>query len=130
MVMKKIEKDNLQNGGTADSKYIQQHLASERTFLAWIRTAIAVIGVGFLVTNLHSTMQASLSPIGDALAIIIGLSSVCLGILTIVMALVSYIRKIDAINNQSFRTSKFTIVVLAVFVIVIALIFGAYFLIV
>ncbi|RIW34731.1 DUF202 domain-containing protein [Bacillus salacetis] len=128
--MKKRENDSLQNEGTTDSKYIQQHLASERTFLAWIRTAIAIIGVGFLVTNLHFTMQASLSPIGDALANIIGLSSVGLGILTIVMALISYMRKIDAINNQSFRTSRATIVALAVFVIVISLIFGAYFLIV
>ena len=61
---------------TVDSKYIQQHLANERTFLAWIRTAIAVIGVGFLATNLHFTMKSVLSPIGDLLANVIGLSSV------------------------------------------------------
>jgi putative membrane protein len=115
---------------TIEAKYIQQHLASERTYLAWIRTAIAIIGVGFLVTNLHFTMKASLSPVGDILANIIGLSSVGLGILTIIMASVTYIRKIDAINNQSFRTSKFTILTLGIFVIVIALLFGAYFLLV
>ncbi len=33
---------------TEDSKYIQQHLANERTFLAWIRTSIAIIGIAFL----------------------------------------------------------------------------------
>ncbi|MGD6932567.1 DUF202 domain-containing protein, partial [Bacillus thuringiensis] len=27
---------------TVDSKYIQQHLANERTYLAWLRTAIAI----------------------------------------------------------------------------------------
>jgi putative membrane protein len=115
---------------TMDSKYIQQHLASERTFLAWIRTAIAIIGVGFLVTNLHFTMKSSLSPAGDTLANIIGICSVGLGILTIIMAIISYIRKIEAINNQTFRTSKITLVTLGIFVIVIALIFGAYFLII
>jgi putative membrane protein len=26
---------------------VQQHLANERTYLAWIRTAITVIGLGF-----------------------------------------------------------------------------------
>ena len=26
--------------------YTQQHLANERTYLAWIRTAIAIIGIG------------------------------------------------------------------------------------
>ncbi|EDL64230.1 YidH family protein [Bacillus sp. SG-1] len=115
---------------TIESKYIQQHLASERTFLAWIRTAIAIIGVGFLVTNLHFTMKSSLSPAGDLLANIIGLASVGLGILTIIMAIVTYMRKIETINNQTFRTSKFSIVTLGVFVILIAFVFGAYFLIV
>ncbi|MDF2857771.1 MAG: hypothetical protein K0Q87_3622 [Neobacillus sp.] len=42
---KEIERENIP---TLDSRYIQQHLANERTFLAWIRTAIAIIGVGFL----------------------------------------------------------------------------------
>ncbi|WP_409254180.1 YidH family protein [Bacillus sp. SCS-153A] len=119
---------NKERQQTIESKYIQQHLASERTFLAWIRTAIAIIGVGFLVTNLHFTMRSSLSPAVDLLANIIGLASVGLGILTIIMAIVTYMKKIDAINTESFRTSKFTIVTLGVFVIVIALIFGAYFL--
>lgn len=37
-------------------KYAQQHLANERTFLAWIRTVIAIVGVGFLTTSLHFTI--------------------------------------------------------------------------
>ncbi|MEC2074983.1 DUF202 domain-containing protein [Metabacillus fastidiosus] len=122
-------KKSYENKPTIDSQYIQQHLASERTFLAWIRTAIAIIGVGFLVTNLHFTMRSSLSPIGDILANVIGISSVALGIITIIMATVAYMKKIDAINNQTFRTPKITIMTLGVLVIVIALIFAAYFLI-
>ena len=113
---------------TIDSKYIQQHLANERTFLAWVRTAIAIIGVGFLVTNLHFNMKSSLSPMGDALANIIGLASVGLGIITIVMAMIAYIKKINAINEQTFRTPKTTIITLGVFIIMIALVFGMYFL--
>ncbi|MED4401788.1 YidH family protein [Metabacillus fastidiosus] len=128
MAHRKPEKSH-ENKPTIDSQYIQQHLASERTFLAWIRTAIAIIGVGFLVTNLHFTMRSSLSPIGDILANVIGISSVALGIITIIMATVAYMKKIDAINNQTFRTPKITIMTLGVLVIVIALIFAAYFLI-
>lgn len=112
---------------TLDSKYIQQHLANERTYLAWIRTAIAIIGVGFLVTNIHFTMKANLSPLGDILANIIGLSSVCLGILTIILSTIVYIKKIEAINQQTFRAPKESVVTLGIFVIIIAFIFGAYF---
>ncbi|MTT32945.1 DUF202 domain-containing protein [Terrilactibacillus sp. BCM23-1] len=114
---------------TNESNYIQQHLANERTFLAWIRTAIAIIGVGFLVTNLHFNMRSSLSPLGDLLADLIGLSSVGLGILTIMLAIFSYFKKVTTINDQNFQTPKITIILLGFFVILIALIFGLYFLI-
>lgn len=123
------ERMELNRNQTIDSKYIQQHLANERTFLAWLRTAIAIIGVGFLVTNLHFNMKASLSPVGDLLANVIGFVSVVVGILTIVMAIIAYMRKINTINEQTYRTPKTTIIVLGIFVIMIALIFGVYFII-
>jgi putative membrane protein len=122
-----MTKAKYQNGPTKDSKYIQQHMANERTLLAWIRTAIAIIGVGFLVTNLHFTMKSSLTHLGDFLANTIGMASVVLGIATIIIAMVSYMRKIDAINTQSFYAPKFTIILLGLFVIIIAVVFGIYF---
>ncbi|MCM3690174.1 YidH family protein [Neobacillus niacini] len=124
---KEIEKER-DNIPTLDSKYIQQHLANERTFLAWIRTAIAIIGVGFLVTNLHFNMKESLSPVGDLLANMIGIASVGIGISTIIMATVVYLIKINTINNQTYTASKKYIITLSVFIIVIALLFGSYFL--
>ncbi|MEH7438665.1 DUF202 domain-containing protein [Neobacillus drentensis] len=113
---------------TVDSKYIQQHLANERTYLAWIRTAIAIIGVGFLVTNLHFNMMSSLSPIGDLLANLIGIASVALGIVTILMATIVYLRKVTTINQQTFTASKNYIITLSILIIFITLLFGAYFL--
>jgi putative membrane protein len=124
---KEIEKER-ENIPTLDSRYIQQHLANERTFLAWIRTAIAIIGVGFLVTNLHFNMKESLSPVGDLLANMIGIASVGIGIITIIMATVVYLIKINTINNQTYTASKKYIITLSVFIIVIALLFGSYFL--
>ncbi len=122
-----MEKEKNQKQATKDSKYIQQHMANERTFLAWIRTAIAIIGVGFLVTNLHFTLMSSLTSLGDFLANTIGMASVILGIATIIIAMVSYIRKINAINNQSFYAPKFTIILLGLLVIIITVVFGIYF---
>ncbi|WP_210608010.1 YidH family protein [Priestia flexa] len=112
---------------TKDSKYIQQHLANERTFLAWIRTAISIIGVGFLVTNLHFTMRSTLSPLGNQLATLIGLVSVAVGIVTIILSAAVYVKKIKDINNQTFRPPVISMIFLGVFIIIISLIFGAYF---
>jgi putative membrane protein len=71
---------------TIDSKYIQQHLANERTFLAWVRTALALIGVGFLITNLHFSTQWVKLEIGDNLAKAIGICSIVMGVFIVGMA--------------------------------------------
>jgi putative membrane protein len=122
----KMEAEEIKS--TVDSKYIQQHLANERTYLAWVRTAIAIIGVGFLVTNLHFNMKASLSKVGDLLANFIGIASVGLGIVTIIMATMVYLKKVSTINQQTFTASKKYIITLSILVILISLLFGAYFL--
>jgi putative membrane protein len=123
-----VSEEKMKEKTTLDSKYIQQHLANERTYLAWIRTAIAVIGVGFLVTNLHFNMRTSLSKAADVIANLIGITSVGLGIITIIMATIVYLKKITTINEQTFTASKKYIVTLSMFIIVIALLFGSYFL--
>jgi len=33
------------------SNYLQQNMANERTFLAWVRTCIALIGLGFIIAK-------------------------------------------------------------------------------
>jgi putative membrane protein len=67
---------------TEDTKYIQQHLANERMFLAWIRTAIAITGIGFLIINLH--MKSSLHSLPNTTVQGIGMLSVLTGICTII----------------------------------------------
>jgi len=39
------DKDNV------DTSRTQQHLANQRTFLAWLRTAVALFGLGFVVSR-------------------------------------------------------------------------------
>ncbi|SET54605.1 putative membrane protein [Oceanobacillus limi] len=124
-----MNNDNSKNNNkqTIESKYIQQHLANERTFLAWIRTAIAIIGVGFLVTNLHFTSaNAAFSPIGNVLVSLIGFTSVILCILAIIMATIGYVKKGNSINKQTFRSAKLSLILIGSFVILIAILFGIY----
>jgi uncharacterized membrane protein YidH (DUF202 family) len=37
---------------TNEEQRSQQHLANERTFLSWLRTCIALIGLGFIAARL------------------------------------------------------------------------------
>ncbi|WP_108672353.1 YidH family protein [Peribacillus acanthi] len=115
---------------TIDSKYIQQHLANERTYLAWVRTSITIIGVGFLITNLHFTTLTNEFATGDILAKIIGLASILVGIITLALTTISYFRKGKDINVDRFTFSRILIVFLTTLLMLIFLIFGAYYLVV
>ncbi|WP_409304052.1 YidH family protein [Peribacillus sp. SCS-155] len=108
-----------------ETKYIQQHLANERTFLAWVRTAITIVGIGFLVINLHVT--GSTGGFADMLVLLIGAAAVITGILTILAALWSYFDKTSRINQQTFRSAKATILLLGIMMVLIITIFGVYF---
>lgn len=113
---------------TIDSKYIQQHLANERTYLAWIRTSITIIGVGFLITNLHFSSITENLIIGDRLAQTIGLASIFVGIMTLLMSTIGYFKKGKDINYQTFIFPRFLVIFLSFVLLLIFLIFGVYYL--
>jgi putative membrane protein len=90
--------------GPADRS--QQHLANERTFLSWLRTYIALIGLGFIVARFglflrefglvakNANNNAAVSPFGNYQSSLIGISIIILGI-----ALILSIKKL---SNHSF----------------------------
>ncbi|HEX7063690.1 MAG TPA: DUF202 domain-containing protein [Bacillales bacterium] len=101
-------------------KYAQQHLANERTFLAWIRTAVAIIGIGFLATSLHfTTGDPEAHPIGNLLVIVLGFSTGIFGVLTIIAATISYLSKEKQIKEQTFYSSHKHIYFFSLFLILI-----------
>lgn len=105
-------------------KYAQQHLANERTYLAWIRTAISITGVGFLTTSLHFTTKISSKPYINTLVIILGIYACGIGVITSVLSTIQYTRKRKEIaggiftpSNQSilFVSSLFSLLVFMIF---------------
>ncbi|HFJ9466969.1 DUF202 domain-containing protein [Bacillus thuringiensis] len=118
--------------GTVDSKYIQQHLANERTYLAWLRTAISVSGLGFLVANLHLAVRKELPALNNKIIIGIGIGSVIAGISIIIIIIIittlQYLIKRKNINSQTFQAHTTLIVCLSILVIVVILVIASYFL--
>jgi putative membrane protein len=113
---------------TIDSKFIQQHLANERTFLTWVRTALSLVGVGFLISNLSFSAQWVPLEIGGNLAKAIGICSFVLGVMIVGMAKFSYFKKSIDINEQTLRFSKTLILLLAVSTALVIAVFGFYYL--
>ncbi len=88
------------------SKRVSDHLANERTFLAWIRTGLATITFGFVVQRfglllrqlgVKATLISSLH-----FSTIIGVGLTLLGILMMVVALISFLQNRRAIDKETF----------------------------
>jgi putative membrane protein len=83
------------------------HAANERTFLAWIRTAIAVMAFGFLVERFDLFLQIAgqtlarraLSPGGQLAGNVAGLMLIALGAAIIVIALLRFRRTAREIDS-------------------------------
>ncbi|UNT71674.1 DUF202 domain-containing protein (plasmid) [Bacillus sp. N447-1] len=95
-------------------QYAQQHLANERTYLAWIRTTISITGVGFLTTSLHFTIKISSNSTINTLAIFIGIFSCIIGIITGFLSTIQYTRKRKEIQDRIFNPSNHSIVFVSI----------------
>lgn len=83
------------------------HAANERTFLAWVRTAVAIMGFGFLVERFDlfvaSTTPASKLPTSvprGEFGHIAGLTLIILGMLVIGVAAWRFIRTAHEIDQK------------------------------
>lgn len=78
---------------TGDSDKVTDHMANERTYLAWVRTGIAVIALGFVVAKfqlLISELFPSAPSSSVHLSLIIGVILVAMGGLLQVLALTRF----------------------------------------
>jgi putative membrane protein len=78
-------------------------LAAERTFLAWIRTGLALMGFGFVVARFGlflrewTAMQSGRLPASHGISLGLGIGLVVLGVFLNVASLVRYRRYLKAL---------------------------------
>ncbi len=100
---------------------VRDHLANERTMLAWQRTALALIGLGFVIDRFafEGRSDSALGPILGVLLVISGAGTALLGAW-------QFARTEREIDHGTFQSSVVTYVALAVAVIVGAVAIGLY----
>ena len=75
----------------------QEHLANERTFLAWVRTSIALISLGFVLTRVGPLISDGMKATsGGARLAPVGIGLMIFGALVTLLAAWRY----DAVNRQ------------------------------
>jgi len=89
------------------------HAANERTFLAWVRTAIAVMAFGFVIEKFDLFLRAvasqavlqKLAPHGQKFANAAGLAFIAIGVAMIVLAGLRFVWTAKAIESEEVRSS-------------------------
>jgi len=115
------------------SKKVTDHLANQRTFLAWMRTGLATITFGFVVERfglllrelgLKNATSASTTTIHYSA--IIGVALVLLGVITMITALFSFLQIRRSIDQERFHPNATFEIVLTVLASLIGLLLAIY----
>ena len=112
---------------------LADHLANERTFLAWVRTAITLLGLGFVVARFGLWLRelgileahtARVASPGASLPV--GLGILCLGAATIILGAARYQSARRAIERGEISTGHWTITIVAGLIVALALVLMTY----
>ncbi|MBW4440702.1 MAG: DUF202 domain-containing protein [Plectolyngbya sp. WJT66-NPBG17] len=105
----------------------REHQANERTFLAWLRTSIALIGFGFAIARFGLFLQqlqrtltqqeSAIDPIFNSENL--GISLVVFGIVVIAIAAWRYNQVLWQIEQGDYRPSRLMIWIVTVIVMVL-----------
>jgi putative membrane protein len=107
----------------------REHQANERTFLAWLRTSVALISFGFAIARfglfLHQLrvaithQETPTNPIFNSENL--GISLVIFGIAVIALAAWRYNQVFQQIERGDYRPSRFTVWIMTGVVIVLGI---------
>jgi putative membrane protein len=97
---------------TAQQTDPRTYFAAERTFLAWIRTGLGLMGIGFAVSRfglflreLHNSPVRTQSQ-GTGISLHSGVALVSLGVLVLITSVVHHVRTVHALHNGTWEAGR------------------------
>jgi putative membrane protein len=112
---------------------ISDHLANERTFLAWVRTAIGIMAFGFVVVKFSLFVKQLGLLLGKETTLqqrgysaIMGIVLVAAGSLISLMAYTRFKKTERRINENNFQGSSLLISFLTAFIFIVSMALIAY----
>lgn len=111
-----------QAASAASPASVRDHLANERTLLAWVRTALTIMGLGFIVGRLLVEEGGT----ADPLLTVASVALVLLGGVASILAAARFLRTQREIDTADFHPSSRIDVVLAGAVAAAAVVLALY----
>lgn len=128
LFFKPIKVEEEQKKIKRSSDRVREHLANERTYLAWMRTAIALMGFGVVIVRLRVSQPSLLPQPNNGWKL--GLSFSLIGLVTVLLSTQHYFAVRRDIEEDNYESGDrwvllFSIAVLLLGCGVIYLIFAA-----
>jgi len=113
------------------SKKVSDHLANERTFLAWIRTGLATITFGFVVERFGLVLRelgfkGNTTVIPYHLSSFFGVSLTILGVIMMIVALLEFLHNRRTIDAERFHPSASFPIILTILASLIGTLLAIY----
>lgn len=114
------------------SKHVTDHLANERTFLAWIRTGLATITFGFVVERFGLLLrELGLKTNTPTISSVhyssfIGVTLTLLGVVIMIVALLNFLHIRRAIDDEQFHPQASFAVLLTILASLIGVVLAIY----
>ncbi len=110
---------------------VRDHLANERTFLAWVRTGVAIVVFGFAIGRfavaIHEVlqMQGRTSPT-EGLSVWFGTIAILAGVVLTLAGLLRYRRTRSQLESGEFKPAGFVIDLVAILSALFGLVLAGY----
>lgn len=102
---------------TQNQSRVRDHLANERTYLAWMRTAIALMGFGVVILRLRYLIPPQIPRTGQGWKL--GLMFASVGLLTVLLSTVHYFAVCRAIDADNYEPARWWVVIFSLCVALI-----------
>ena len=113
------------------SKKVSDHLANERTFLAWMRTGLATITFGFVVERFGLLLRelgfkGNTTVIPYPLSSFFGVCLTILGVIMMIVALLAFLHNRRSIDAERFHPSASFPIILTILASLIGTLLAIY----
>jgi putative membrane protein len=130
--MSESSEKHSQQPSSSNPNLARDHLANERTFLAWVRTGVAGVAFGFAIGRFAVAIrqwmqiQGRVAPSSSGLSVWFGAATMIAGVLVCVLGLVRYRRTREQLESGNFQPAGFIIDLVGIVVALLGLGLAAY----
>jgi putative membrane protein len=114
-----------------NSNRASDHLANERTFLAWVRTGAAIVVFGFAIGRFSIAMRQLTALQGHAIrsvgiSVVMGSFTIVAGVALVVAGLVRYRKTRAQLSAGTFEPAGFVVDLITIVTVVFGLVLAGY----